>query len=364
MSTVQGVHLFIFDRTMMQFKSWLLLSASCVLTMYSASAIAAPVRVSQVGTSAPSAAKDIYETCQKRAVAVVTLYSGAEIGTGSIVSQNGLLITNYHVVQEAVQNPGKTKIYVKLTNGTRYLGQAIKWDQANDLAVVRLDTQASLPAPIALAEPGSIQLGQSVCAIGNPFGLTSVSVGTLKEFRGRDDLRSDIFLIRGNSGGPLLNQQGEMIGVNKSIWLSETGENTGISFSTSIHVAQRLINDVQIYLEQHPTSSAARATTLQPSDPSLQIANRPVASGGVLGAIVDAKSLTIRQIVLGSPADLGGLRPGDRLVKIDGKPLGSLAALQAFLNRRQANASFTVKRKQDTILKQIIFKQNDSTTST
>jgi len=354
---VQSFCLFILDLTMMPFKSLLLFSTSVALALHSVSAIAVPVSMSQVGTSTPSAVNDIYETCQKNANAIVTLYSGTEIGTGSIVSPNGLLITNYHVVKEAIQAPSKTKIYVKLTNGTRYIGRAIKSDQPNDLAVVKLDTQAPLPVPVALAQPGNIRLGQEVCAIGNPFGLTSISVGKLKEFRGSNDLKSDIFLIRGNSGGPLLNEQGEMIGVNKSIWLSETGENTGISFSTTIGIAKKLIDDAQIYLERNPSQSSASAAPLSPSDSSLQIANRSVASGGVLGAIVDAKSLIIRQIVLGSPADMGGLRPGDRLLSGDRKPLKNLAALQAVLNRGQAILDFTVKRGQNNIPIRINFKQ-------
>ena len=334
-------------------------------------AIAAPVQVSQAEANPLSAANRLYETCQKNATAVVTLYSGTEIGAGSLVSRNGLLITNYHVVKEALQAPRKTKIYVKLANGTRYLGRAIKSDQPNDLAIVKFDTQTLLPEPIALAQPGSVHLGQAVCAIGNPFGLTSISVGSLKEFRGQNDLKSDIFLNRGNSGGPLLDEQGNMIGVNKSIWLSETGENTGISFSTKSDVARALLAEAQTYLEQHPSSTTASATTLLPSESSLQIAHRPVTSGGVLGAIVDARSLTIRQIVVGSPADLGspakgneGLRPGDRLLAVNDKPLGNFAALQAFLNRRQTIAKFTVKRGQATIPIWIDFKQNDSRTTT
>ncbi len=291
-------------------------------------------------TTAPAAIPDIYQQCQQHAPAVVTLYAGAEIGTGSIISREGLLITNHHVVQEAVKDAGKTKIYIKLTNGTRYLGRWIKSDPANDLALVQINAQETFPAIVPLASPTSIRLGQRVCAIGNPFGLTSVSVGTLKDFRGTNDLKSAIFLNRGNSGGPLLNEQGEMIGVNKSIWLSETGENTGISFATSVRVAQDFIN-------RNAALSVASKTVyapLAPTDTSLQLKGRPVAAGGGLGAIVDQRSLTIRQIVVGSPADLSGLRPGDRLLTLDGKPLKSLPALQTVLNRQPVMAVFTVDR--------------------
>ena len=301
---------------------------------------AAPTPVVPIETTASSEDERLYQMCRNKAKAVVTIYSGEEIGTGSIVSPNGLIITNYHVVQEAAQNPGKTKIYIKFKNGDRYFGQVFKplLDQKNDLAVVKLIStvnfpEANFPDTISLAqldEPNSSLSQQPVCAIGNPFGRTTISTGKVEGTRGSNDLRSNIHLFRGNSGGPLLDKQGKMVGVNKSIWLSKTGENTGISFSTKSVVAQRLLAEAQTYLEQHSSSIAVSAPPLSPAQTT-----RPVASGGVLGAIIDAKSLIIRQIVLDSPADVYGLRPGELLRVTDdhGNLLKSYTEIMAFLSR-------------------------------
>jgi len=287
-------------------------------------------------------ATDAYRNCQQRAAAVVTLYSGAEIGSGSIVRPDGLIITNHHVVQESWQDPGKIKIYVKLADGARYLGQAIAADPTNDLALVRIRPQSQLQT-IPLAAPSNLRLGQPVCAIGNPFGISGVlSLGKVSAFRGANDLKSAVFLSRGNSGGPLLNEQGEMIGVNKSIWLSDRGENTGTSFATKVQVAQDFI---QRY-EFQALPPAIALPLLEPASASPNLSNRSVAVGGVLGAIIDRRNLIVRQIVIGSPADRSGLRPGDRLIAIDQQPLNGLATLQSVLQRRR-NLVLTVDREQE-----------------
>jgi len=300
-------------------------------------AIAGSTRATAQATS--GATTDGYRNCQQRAAAVVTLYSGAEIGSGSIIRPNGLIITNHHVVQESWQNPGKIKIYVKLADGRRYLGLAIAADPANDLALVRITPQTPLAAIVPLANPSQIHPGQAVCAIGNPFGISGVlSLGKVSDFRGSNDLKSAVFLSRGNSGGPLLNEQGEMIGVNKSIWLSDNGENTGTSFATNVQV-------VQAFIQRHEFQklSFAALPPLESANTVPNLSTRPVSTGGILGAIIDRRNLTVRQIVIGSPADLSGLRPGDRLVAIDQKPLNNLTTLQKALQHRR-NAVLTIVR--------------------
>lgn len=222
----------------MKFKSLLLCSTACVFLQ---SALAGEtVRAIEAATVTAATAADASRTCQQAANAVVTLYAGAEIGAGSIINADGTILTAYHVVKEAVSQPGKVKIYVKLANGQRSIGQAIASDTRNDLALVQMPAQETL-ATLPLAN-ASLQRGQAVCAIGSPSGRTGVlSRGAFKAVLANGDLQSAVRLTYGNSGGPLLNAQGALVGVNKAIWLSDRGENTGISYATSVQTAQTFI---------------------------------------------------------------------------------------------------------------------------
>ena len=169
--------------------------------------------------------------------AVVTLYVGLEFGSGSIISPDGLVLTNEHVVRDT--NNGQVR--ARGWSGTLFTGQVLATDSVNDLALVQLNTKAALPV-MSLAKPDGVHFGQVVCAIGSPFARTGIiTLGRLKGTRENGDLEANILLHPGNSGGPLVNTQGEMIGVNKAVWLSKTGENTGLGFATTTVVAQQFI---------------------------------------------------------------------------------------------------------------------------
>ncbi|UIE39559.1 S1C family serine protease [Leptodesmis sichuanensis] len=177
--------------------------------------------------------------CQAAKPAVVTIRAGREIGSGSIVSQDGLVITNYHVVQGV---RGST-LSVQTNGGQQYIGQVIAGDRANDLALIRLQNPGNLPV-VPLATSGVTNLGQPVCAIGSPFGQAGVvTQGKLVRILPNGDLQSDVTLKPGNSGGPLLNARGEMIGINKGVARSSSGseDRDRISFATSATVAKGFI---------------------------------------------------------------------------------------------------------------------------
>ncbi|MBD2019645.1 trypsin-like peptidase domain-containing protein, partial [Leptolyngbya sp. FACHB-36] len=150
----------------MNFKYFLLLAAPILLADVSPS-ISLPTQTAPRSIAA-SNASDTYRNCQQSAAAVVTIYSGREIGSGSIISADGVVITNHHVVQESVRSGGRKQIYVKLASGDRYTGQILGTDTRNDLALVKLAAQKSFPTvPFAGLQP---QAGQGVCAIGSPYG--------------------------------------------------------------------------------------------------------------------------------------------------------------------------------------------------
>ncbi len=351
----------------MKFPYLLLLSASCVL-IQSTSTLGLPVRTRSPGTQVVAASRptaDTYQTCQQAIKAVATLYSDVEIGSGSIIDTDGTILTAYHVVKAAVSNPNRVKIYVKLANGNRYIGRAIAADKSNDLALVQIPVQEALPT-LQLASATSPPAGQKVCAIGSPSGRTGVlSQGTFKTLSGNGDLQSALRLTYGNSGGPLLNPNGELIGVNKSIWLSERGENTGISFATSARVAQTFIDQHHRIASSGLGKPPAAVPILQPVQPSpatvaAKVQPLPpmparVAASSSLGATFDERTMTVQQVEFGSPADMGGLQPGDRLTAINGRPLKGVQELQAVLAQQPTTAVLTINRHQQVANVQVNF---------
>jgi len=370
MVTPSVVRIFILDLTIiMKFTSLLLCSVSCVL-LQSVPAYSAPApAIAQTTVDTSATSSDRSRSCQQAANAVVTLYSGTEIGAGSVVVADGTILTAHHVVKEAVNNPSKVKIYVKLANGQRQIGRVIASDIRNDLALVQIPVQAALSTvPLASAK---LQPGQAVCAIGSPSGRTGVlSQGAFTTVLANGDLQSAVRLTYGNSGGPLLNAQGDLVGVNKAIWVSNRGENTGVSYATSVQTAQTFIakhlrpTAGMVTRQPAPTPPIASLPVAVPSPiGTLQSSNGQVgkvsqASVGAvskLGVDLDAHSLLIQQVESGSPAALGGLQPGDRLVAVNGTELTGLIQLQAFLSRQPSTAVLTIRHKQRTANVQIYF---------
>ncbi|HEY9885057.1 MAG TPA: PDZ domain-containing protein, partial [Thermosynechococcaceae cyanobacterium] len=159
-------------------------------------------------------------------------------------------------------------------------------------------------------------------------------------------------------GGPLLNQQGEMIGVNKAIWLSETGENIGIGFATATTIAQAFIEQNRQtatafaqqpgFPEQDTLPQASVSFGLDiPIEPPAEASLPPKASITMqLGALINEQSLVIQLVEPESLAENAGLSAGDRLVAVDRQPLSRLEELQTFLNRRPSSAVFTISRDQ------------------
>ncbi|UBF23573.1 trypsin-like peptidase domain-containing protein [Kovacikia minuta CCNUW1] len=179
---------------------------------------------------------------QTTRLAVITIYAGKEIGSGSLVDRQGLVITNYHVVQGVMGGEKSGWLSIKTSNGHRYPGQVIRFDHQHDLALIQLNAWKYFPT-VSLADAENIRVGQQVFALGSPFGYPGVLTrGTLNRVRSNGDLQSQLILHPGNSGGPLLNSQGEMIGINRGILQTPSGTNTGISFATPIKVIKAFIS--------------------------------------------------------------------------------------------------------------------------
>ncbi len=175
--------------------------------------------------------------------AVVSIRAGSSTGSGSIISPDGLVLTNAHVVQQA------RTVTVILSDGREFEGSVVAFGENGlDLAAVRIQGQRDLPT-IRLARPNAVEVGQRAFAIGNPFGQfqNTFTVGIVSRIdQNRGLIQTDAAINPGNSGGPLLNSQGELIGVNSSIFTTgRTSGNIGIGFAIATDRVQSFLTAVQ-----------------------------------------------------------------------------------------------------------------------
>lgn len=198
----------------------------------------------------------VYERVNRSVVNITTKAVKAELflfgespvegaGSGSVIDKRGHVLTNYHVVE------GAQSIRVTLFDGETYDAVLVGHDAMNDLAVLRIDAPVESLYPVPWGDSGRLRVGQRVIAIGNPFGLErTMTLGIVSSLnrtlpaRGGRTLKSiiqiDAALNRGNSGGPLLDSKGRLIGVNTAI-ASSTGENTGVGFAIPVNTVSRVV---------------------------------------------------------------------------------------------------------------------------
>lgn len=331
----------------MKLRPWLLAIAALILVRTLPSLVSRSLLPSDFQSGK---AKDVsIDICQAMRPAVVTLYAGTEIGSGSLISQSGLVITNYHVVQATLNQP----VNVKTSTDAVFVGQVIASDSQNDLALVQISSPKRFERIISLAKTDQLA-GQPICAIGSPFNQPgTISKGILTGYRENGDLKAAILLHPGNSGGPLLNLQGEMLGVAKAIWESENGENSGISFATNLEVTQKFIAANQARsLDAKPLPVEPKPTATAPArSPNAVAPAMPLR----LGLLVDEQTLIVQKVEADSVAARVGLKVSDRLVAIDSKPLTSLAELEAFLVTHPTSMVLTVQQGSQTQLLQVKF---------
>jgi len=266
---------------------------------------------------------DIYETVGPSVVNITSLAytydwflgSVPQEGTGSgfVYDDAGHIVTNYHVVEHAVEIIGT------LTTGDEYSAELVGVDPSSDLAVLRIDAGTSLPEPLTLSDSDLLRVGQFVAAIGTPFGLdqtlTTGVVSALErviesaevdQFIG-GAIQTDAAINPGNSGGPLLNLSGEVIGVNSQI-LSTSGSSAGIGFAISSNTVKHIVPElIDLGRYRHPWIG------LQTVD--LNAYTVAILREAGMELSVDAGVLVVG-FDDGSPARDAGLSNGDRVVRI------------------------------------------------
>jgi S1-C subfamily serine protease len=260
-------------------------------------------------------------------------------GSGFLIDTDGHILTNFHVVQ------GAQTIEVTLGEPIRYKAKLIGVDTRNDLALIQIDTKGKKLTPLPLGDSRNLLVGQRALAIGNPFGFSSTLTTGIVSALGRTVQTSDTTFIdeaiqtdapinRGNSGGPLLDSHGQVIGINSAIY-SPSGSAAGIGFAIPINTGRRVAEDLIKYGRVRRATLGAEGRPLWP-----ELAQ-------ALGLNVD-QGILIERVEPGGPAAQAGIRGGDRpgrqglqqlrvggdvLIAIDGKAVTSQMDLNLMLNR-------------------------------
>lgn len=240
-------------------------------------------------------------------------------GSGFIVAANGIVLTNAHVVK------GAQSVTVKLTDRREFEAKVLGMDAKTDVAVLKIDAE-NLPT-VQLGKSSDLQVGQWVLAIGSPFGFENTVTAGVVSAKGRslpDDsyvpfIQTDAAVNPGNSGGPLFNARGEVVGINSQIY-SRSGGYQGVSFAIPIEVASHVQQQI---LATGKVVHARLGVAVQEVNQAFANSFKLEKPQGALVAKVDA----------GGPADKAGLKSGDVILQIDQQPIEHSGDLPAFVGQ-------------------------------
>ncbi len=254
----------------------------------------------------------------------------ASLGSGVIVSANGYVLTNHHVVEAA------DEIEVALADGRKLLAKVVGNDPETDIAVLRV-TAENLPA-INFGSSDALRVGDVVLAIGNPFGVGQTVTAGIVSALGRTGLgintfenfiQTDAAINPGNSGGALIDATGSLVGINTAIF-SRSGGSLGIGFAIPESTAKMVLDQI---VKSGGVTRGWIGVEVQEITPA-------VAESFKLGS---TRGALIAGVLRGGPADKAGVKPGDVLVEVDGKPVADPAAMLNLVAALAPGASAKVK---------------------
>ena len=275
-------------------------------------------------------------------------FQNNSLGSGFIISADGYILTNAHVVEAA------DEITVKLTDKREFKAKVIGSDRRTDIALIKIEGSA-LPA-VKFGDPNRLKVGEWVVAIGSPFGFDNTVTAGIVSAKGRSlpqenfvpFIQTDAAVNPGNSGGPLFNMRGEVVGINSQIY-SRTGGYMGLSFAIPIDVANDIANQLKT------TGKVMRGRIGVVIQPVTKELAESFGLAKPAGALVSA-------VEKGSPADKAGIEAGDVILKFDGKNVnssddlprlvgstkpGSKASVQLMRNKATRDVSVVVGEMQD-----------------
>jgi serine protease Do len=227
------------------------------------------------------------------------------LGSGFIIGSDGAILTNAHVVDNA------KRILVRLSDKREFEGKLLGKDPKTDIAIIKIDTKETLPK-VQLGDSDRLQVGEWVMAIGNPFGLDNTVTSGIVSAKGRhigagpydNFIQTDASVNPGNSGGPLVNGRGEVVGINIAI-VSQTGANTGIAFATPINLVKEVLPELE---SNGRVKRGWAGLAIQEVTPDIAAAFGLEKPQGAL----------VAGVVKDGPAERGGVKVGDIVTEYDG----------------------------------------------
>jgi serine protease Do len=253
------------------------------------------------------------------------------VGSGFVISQEGFILTNNHVIDGAEQ------IKVKFANGKEYDGKVVGRDPKTDLALVKIDGVKDLH-PLPLGDSEQTKVGSWVVAIGSPFGLEQTVTQGIVSGKGRvigsgpydDFIQTDASINPGNSGGPLINMKGEVIGINTAI--NPSGQ--GIGFAIPINMAKSIIPQLE---QKGSVTRGWLGVSIQQMTPAL----------GKSFGLKGQEGVLVSDVFKGGPAEKAGIERGDVITQFDGKSVSELKDLSQIVAATPVGKLVTVKLMRD-----------------
>ena len=253
------------------------------------------------------------------------------LGSGFIIDKTGYVVTNNHVIE------GADEITVSLANNDSFPAELVGRDPKTDIALLKIDPKDTELAAVAFGDSNALRVGDWVMAIGNPFGLGGTVTAGIVSARGRDIgsgpyddfIQTDASINRGNSGGPLFNMDGEVIGINTAIF-SQTGGSVGIGFAISSNLA---VNVVQQLRDFGRTKRGWLGVFIQEITPDIA---ESLGLDEAAGALISAVSEN-------GPADEAGIEPGDVVLSFDGKKIERMRDLPRIVAETPVEKSVSVE---------------------
>lgn len=286
---------------------------------------------------------------------------GSGAGSGVIVSSEGYIVTNNHVIENA------SEIEVILNDNSKYTAKVVGTDPATDIAVLKIEGSGFQPIPLGNSD--DLKIGEWVLAVGNPFNLTSTvtagivsakarNINLLSERSGKEIvpiesfIQTDAAVNPGNSGGALVNTRGELVGINTAI-ASQTGSYSGYSFAVPVNLVQKVMRDLIDYgIVQRGYLG------VQISDISQEIKEK--------NKLPNLKGVFLAKVIEDGSADKAGLKDGDVILKIGNKEVNSVASMQEEIGKRRPGdkVSVTIRKKDgDEVIKELVLRNKEGETT-
>jgi len=251
------------------------------------------------------------------------------LGSGFIISKDGMVITNNHVIK------GADDIFVKVNGNKDYKAKLIGADPLSDIAVLKIESEETFE-PVKFGNSDDARIGDWVIAIGNPFGLGGTVTSGIVSARNRsiglsryeDYIQTDASINQGNSGGPLFNLQGDVIGINTAI-LGQSGS-IGIGFAIPANSAEKVIKQLIQFGETKRGWLGVR----------IQIVTNEIADSLKLDR---ARGALVASVASGSPSDKGGIKDGDVILEFDGKVINEMKELPKIVAETEVGKKVKVK---------------------